>query len=281
VRLLAVSDHPCRRRGKYCRREPSASRVAAKFVRRHGRLRQNGDMPATSRLPFHLGASLLAPILVLIALVLMSMGARAQTTLPTALDDYLRAQTVGLPGTVSVHIGQLDRHARLAACNAFEPFIPPGSRLWGSTTVGVRCLGPSRWTVYVPVQIRIAGSYLVAARQIAPGQQVGAADLLSQSGDLGVLPASVLTDPAQAIGKTARSGVAAGQPLRSELLSAAWAVQQGQSVRLLSTGAGFSVTNEGKALNNAAEGQVAQVRTASGQVVSGIARPGGIVEVSY
>ena len=227
------------------------------------------------------GWHFLATVLVVLLLALTSRVAGAQTALPAALSDYLQTQTAGLPGTVSVQIGRLDRHARLTACDAFEPFVPPGSRLWGNTTVGVRCLGPGRWTVYVPVQIRIAGTYLVAARQLGPGQQIGAADLLPQSGDLGALPASVLTDPAQAIGKTTRQGVAAGQPLRSELLSAAWVVQQGQSVKLLSSGAGFSVSNEGKALNNAGEGQVAQVRTASGQVVSGIARRGGIVEVSY
>ena len=72
-----------------------------------------------------------------------------------------------------------------------------------------------------------------------------AADVLAQSGDLGALPASVLTDPTQAIGKTVRNGIAAGQPLRSDLLTAAWAVQQGQSVKLLSTGAGFTISNEG------------------------------------
>jgi flagellar biosynthesis anti-sigma factor FlgM len=72
-----------------------------------------------------------------------------------------------------------------------------------------------------------------------------------------------------------RNGMAAGQPLRSELLSAPWAVQQGQSVRLLTSGAGFTISNEGKALNNAGEGQLVRVRTASGQVVSGVARVAG------
>jgi flagella basal body P-ring formation protein FlgA len=69
--------------------------------------------------------------------------------------------------------------------------------------------------------------------------------------------------------------------VRSELLSAPWAVQQGQSVRLLTSGAGFTISNEGKALNNATDGQIVQVRTASGQVVSGVARSGGVVEVTY
>lgn len=221
------------------------------------------------------------PTLLYVLAALTSNDLNAQTSLSAALDHYLRVQTQGLPGKVSYSTSPLDQRTQLEACNAFEPFLPQGSRLWGKTTVGVRCLGPATWTVYVPVQVRISGTYLVTARQLTPGQLLNAADVLTQSGDLGTLPAGVLTDPAQAVGKTIRNGVAAGQPLRGDLLTAPWAVQQGQSVRLLSSGAGFTVSNEGKALNNATEGQIAQVRTSSGQVVSGVARSGGIVEVSY
>jgi flagella basal body P-ring formation protein FlgA len=46
-------------------------------------------------------------------------------------------------------------------------------------------------------------------------------------------------------------------------------------------GPGFSVTSEAKALNNANDGQLTQVRTPNGQVVSGIAKLGGIVELTY
>ena len=100
-------------------------------------------------------------------------------------------------------------------------------------------------------------------------------------GDLSKLPSSVLMDPTQAIGKTLKSGLGAGQPLRSDQLAAQWAVQQGQTVRMISRGDGFSVSAEGKALTSAQEGQVVQVRAASGQTVSGIARAGGIVEVTH
>jgi flagella basal body P-ring formation protein FlgA len=41
------------------------------------------------------------------------------------------------------------------------------------------------------------------------------------------------------------------------------------------------VSAEGKALANVGVGQLAQVRTASGQTVSGVARPDGTVEVSF
>ena len=59
-----------------------------------------------------------------------------------ALDDFLRAQTRGLPGKVSYVISPLDARTQLPQCDAFEPFIPQGGKLWGRTTLGVRCLGP-------------------------------------------------------------------------------------------------------------------------------------------
>lgn len=206
---------------------------------------------------------------------------QAENALVDTLDHYLRTQTQGLPGKVSYHIGQLDPRTQLAPCSAFEPFLPGGSRLWGKATVGVRCLGPSTWTIYVPVQISVTGNYLVSTRPMAAGQPVTAGDIVTRNGDLSSLPASILTDQAQAVGKTVKNGISAGQPLRGDQLIAPWAVQQGQSIRLVSKGSGFSVSSEGKALNNAVDGQVVQVRTGSGQTLSGIARAGGVVEVSY
>ena len=212
--------------------------------------------------------------------VLLSLPAHAQNTLQATLDDYLRTQTQGLPGKVSYSIGQLEARTQLAPCAAFEPFLPAGSRLWGKSTVGVRCLGPATWTIYVPVQVNVAGNYLISARTMPAGYVLGAADVVVRSGDLARLPANVITDPAQAIGRTVKNGFAVGQPLRSDQLMTLWAVQQGQNVKTVSNGPGFSVSSEGKALNNAAAGQLVQVRTNNGQTVSGIARPGGVVEVT-
>ncbi len=214
-------------------------------------------------------------------LLLTPFAVQAQESLNNTLDHYLRTQTRGLPGEVTYVIGQLDPRTQLTPCSAYEPFLPAGSRLWGKATVGVRCLGPSTWTIYIPVQVNVSGNYLITAKAVAAGQQLGASDVVVRKGDLGTLPANILTDPAQAIGKTVKSGAAAGQPLRSDALIAPWAVQQGQNVKLVTKGAGFSASSEGKSLNNAAEGQVVQVRTGSGQSVSGIARAGGVVEISY
>lgn len=213
-------------------------------------------------------------------LAISPLPALASDQVIQAVEQYLQRQTQGLPGKVSTSVGQLDPRTQLAPCSALEPFTLPGSRLWGKTTVGVRCLGPANWTIYVPVQINVTGSYVVTIRPLGAGQPLAGSDLTVRQGDLTNLPPNVLTDPMQGIGKTLKSGLGSGQPVRSDQLIAPYVIQQGQDVRLISKGPGYAVSNEGKALNNASEGQIARARTASGQTVSGIARPGGIIEIA-
>lgn len=220
----------------------------------------------------------------LLVLALLSCAAVARqdpAPLRQAIEDYLFVQTKGLPGKVAFSVGHIDPSNNLAPCPAFDVSLPRGGRLWGRGSVVVRCQADAGWKLYVPVQVRVSGEYLVAGRPLAQGQIVAEADLVRQSGDLTELPGGVLTEADEAIGRTAAMSIPAGRPLRADMLRLPLAVQQGQGVKVLSKGPGFQVTAEGRALNNASAGQVAQVRLSSGQIVSGIARPGGIVEVGY
>ena len=221
------------------------------------------------------------PWLAILPILLFAPGwSCAQTPLQSVVDNYVRTETQGLPGKVTYTISPLDRRTQLSPCDSFEPFLPAGSRLWGKSTIGVRCLGPSNWTVFIPVRVNVSGPYVVSARPMTAGHLIDADDVTVRNGDLNTLPSKAITDPAQAVGKTVKLGMAAGQPLRSDQLVAPWVVQQGYTVKTVSKGNGFSVSSEGVALANAVAGQAVQVRTPSGQTISGIARPGGIVEVS-
>lgn len=193
-------------------------------------------------------------------------------------ERYARLQTRDLPGQVGITVGQLDV-GRLPPCNIHEAYTPPGTRPSGRTHIGVRCLGPNIWSVLVPVQISVTGTYIVAARPLASGQVIGEDDLILQNGDLNSLPAGTIGSPAGAIGKTLRNALAAGQPLRANLLTQPQVIRQGQAVRVISRGSGFAVSSEGKAVHSAGDGQPVQVRMPSGQVVSGTARADGSMEI--
>lgn len=196
-----------------------------------------------------------------------------------SVEQLVHRQTAGLPGKVSFTLGAIDTRLNLPACPAPEAFIPAGVRLWGSASVGVRCSGSNPWTIYVPVSIKILTGVVVAAHALVQGRMIEPSDMVMQEADLGQLPLAVITEPRQALGRIATLGIAPGQPLRQDLLRSPPVIQQGQSVTLRAQGAGFKVSAEGKAVTNAAEGQVAQVRTPSGHTVSGIARIGAIVEI--
>ena len=200
--------------------------------------------------------------------------------LRTVVEQYLQTQTAGLPGQVTVKVGAVDPRTSLAACPAPEAFQQPGARAWGKTTVGVRCTAPSTWTVYIQATVNVVAEYVAAAVPLAQGQPVDATQLVMMKGDIAAMPNGIITDMAQAVGRTPTASLQAGTPLRLDTLKSKPVVQQGQQVRLVSKGANFSVSAEARALGNAGEGQVAQARTQSGTVVSGTARAGGIIEVA-
>lgn len=195
--------------------------------------------------------------------------------------QFLTMQAGGLPGQISVTVGAIDPRLNLAACAAPEAFLPNGSRAWGKTSVGVRCTAPSPWTVYIPAMVQVQGEYLAAAVPLAQGQTIGPNDIAKVRGDLAALPPGIVTESSQAVGYTVVRTVAVGAPLRQDALRSQQAVANGQTVRLVSTGPGFKVTSDGRALANGSDGQTVQVRAPNGQVVSGVARLGGLVEVAY
>lgn len=199
-------------------------------------------------------------------------------TIRSAALAYLQQQSAGLPGKIEITVAPVFPRG-LAACTTLAPFMPTGMRLWGRTTVGVRCAGERPWTLYLQAKIAIHATYYLAARALAPSDVLSAADLVARDGDLTSLPMAVVTDPSQAIGAAALTRVAAGLPLRQDMLRSASSVTIGQTVRVVAQGQGFAISAEGSAMNNAAPGQQVRVKTAGGQIISGIVKDGSTVEI--
>lgn len=215
-----------------------------------------------------------------LCLALTAQSGQDPATVRQVVDKFVSAQIKGLPGMASYTVGRIET-AALAECAALEASLPKGARPWGRINVHVRCTAGATWQIFVPVQIGVMTEYLVTARPLVPGRAIEAADLARQTGNLAEQPVGTLIDPAEAIGKVAVAAVPPGRPLRGDMLRQPVAIQQGQTVRVISRGPGFEVANEGRAVTRALLGQVVQVRLASGQIVSGVAKSPGLVEIAY
>jgi flagellar basal body P-ring formation protein FlgA len=196
-----------------------------------------------------------------------------------AVEDYVYEQTKGLPGQVIVSPGKIDNRITLPNCPELVPFIPTGGRLWGNSSVGVRCNSQTSWTIYVQVDVQVMANVIHVARPLTQGRPLTVDDITLINVNLTQMPEGIFTDPSQVIGKIPISSLATGQPIRQHSLRLPHIILRGQKVKLNVQGRGFSVSSEGHALADAAEGQVVQVRNQSGRIISGIALPDATVDV--
>ena len=195
------------------------------------------------------------------------------------VDSYVKSETETLAGEVIISKGKIDNRITLPKCAMLEAFVPTGSRLWGNSSVGVRCNSPSSWTIYVQINIQVMADVIHVARPLARGTPLVADDVKLQRVNLTQMPEGIFTELSQVIGKVPLSSLSSGQLLRQNALRLPHVILRGQKVILHIEGQGFSVSSEGQALADASERQVVQVRNESGRVISGIARDDGIVVV--
>lgn len=222
----------------------------------------------------------------LLALLAVVPGTQAEEwqslqAIQTAVEAFAKEKTADMSGERTVTVSRIDSRLKLAKCTQLEPYLPSGSRLWGNSSIGVRCLAPTPWSLYVPVLIRVSDRVLVAVRPIPSGQPVKPEDVDLQLRDITRFAGSALTSLDQVTGRNTVMPIASGTVLRAEMLRAALVIRQGQTVKLVAQGTGFTITSEGQAMGNAAAGQVVAVKTRSGQLVKGIARSEGVVEVNF
>lgn len=226
---------------------------------------------------------------VLAALTALPLAVSAQEAVPpmtpqdpaaviSVADDYLRQQLASISPNPTIKFDEV-RTDKLQACDDLSAFMSAGARPRARMSVGVRCAAPRPWSVYVQASISAPGQYFVAARVINAGEPITPDAMAPRDGDLVNLPPGAVTDGQSIIGMTASYRIASGQPIKLASLRSPGAIQRGQSVRVNAHGRGFSVSTEGVAMESAAPGSTVQVRTASGQVVSGIVQRTGSVEV--
>ena len=194
-----------------------------------------------------------------------------QSALEEAPQGLLRPEVV---------MGALDSRLRLAPCQRIEPYLPPGTRLWGRSRIGLRCLeGPVHWNVFVPLVVKAWGPAWVLRRSVPGGTALAQEDADQADIDWAAHPSAVLATPESWLGQQAAFALQAGQPLRANMVRPTPVFPRGAQVRVKSIGSGFHVVANGEALDAGVEGQAARVKLSNGQVVTGTVRPGQVVEV--
>ena len=226
-----------------------------------------------------------APRRAIAALLLgASIGVCAQTPAsePWAIEIQQLASQATVPAgaRVEVEVGTLDPRLKLAPCARITPYLPPGTRLWGRTRVALRCDEGARWSVFLPITVKVFAQAWAASQALPLGSVLEASHLQRNEVDLAAEPSPVIRESQLAIGRTLSRALKAGQALREADLKPRQWFAAGDTVRVITAGSGFAISAEGQALGAGIEGQTVKVRIEGGRVVSGRATAERRIEVT-
>lgn len=167
----------------------------------------------------------------------------------------------------------------LAQCKNLQYGWPPQPR--GKIFVTARCLDGNQWSVRFPAWVSQIASIAFIRNTLSREQVISETDIEWREVELASYPEDVLSTPAAVINQVTKQAAQAGQPLRAIMLRGQYVVRQNQTVQILVQNSQFTIKTEGIAKANAMEGEHVSVKTSNGRVLDGIARRGGIVEVSF
>lgn len=186
-----------------------------------------------------------------------------------------------MPLRMEVQVGKLDPRLNLAPCLRVEPYLPSGSKLWGRTRIGMRCVeGAKPWNVFMPVTIRAFGPAWVLVNNVSMGEVLTHEHAMQSEVDWAESPHSIIALPDDWVGQTAARNLTAGMALRQTMVKAPEIFKPGAGVKVVVQGSGFAVTSSGKALESGSAGQNVRVRMENGRTVIGTVNQQGEVVVA-
>ncbi len=204
-------------------------------------------------------------------------GASGLGALDVTLEE--RLQTLAMAGArqvapqqarVEIEIGKLDPRLRLAPCAQVQPYLPPGTKMWGRSRLGLRCVsGVTKWNVTLPLTIKVYGQAFVAAADLPTGTLLTQEHLRMAEVDIAGEAGAIYTQADGWLGRQLAKPVAAGQALRSVDLKLRQWVQPGDRVQVMATGDGYAIAGEGQAMGVGLEGQDVRVRFDNGRIATG------------
>lgn len=134
--------------------------------------------------------------------------------------------------------------------------------------------------MYLPVDVMVTETVLIAARTLPNGHVVGADDVRIEERDVSGMVGGYLSSAEELVGQRLKHQLMAGRVITPAMLQADLMIRRGQSVTILVRNDALNIRMSGKALTDGAANQRIKVENVtSKRVVEGLVRSPEHVEV--
>lgn len=170
---------------------------------------------------------------------------------------------------IEAHAKSMDERLKLGKCETpLEAFNSGNTANLSRTTIGVRCLGPKPWTLYVPVRISATASAVFTSQPLTRGEGIEEKHLEIRQVPFDQLPRNYFSTVEALLDKQLRQSLRAQIVVTANAVAPKEVVQRGQEVIILANGKNIQVRMNGIALSSGASGELISVRnTNSGRTI--------------
>ncbi len=149
----------------------------------------------------------------------------------------------------------------------------------GYFKLGVLCSDSASWHSTFNAYVINPRNYFLAAHALDEGQIIKDSDISVLHDFKAVTPTSLITKREHIVGYAVAHPIAKGKVFQRADLKLAKNLARGQTIKIISRGNGFLISNQGTLLNSPRNGQSARVETASKQVLTGVVEGAAVVEI--
>ena len=182
---------------------------------------------------------------------------------------------------IDVTIGLTDHRLQLQRCDKpLQVSWSQGAKKVGHTSVRVHCDGNVRWTLFVPVTIKLFREIMVASNTLTRGKELQASDYDMQERDIGTFVNGYITSPHEFHGYLIKRSIRLNQVITPYMLQVPKLVNRGERVTILAVIGSLSVRSTGVALDDGIEGETIRIRNPkSRRIVEGQIVSPGVVRI--
>lgn len=210
-----------------------------------------------------------------------AQASQDQDEIIEAANNLLISKLSSYDGTVHISFKQMDPRLKLTDCkNKLSAFLPPGSKLLGNTSVGVRCKGEKPWKLYLQATVKVLNKVMISTRYLPRGTILQDDDVVLEERNIATLTRGYITDINQLIGKMLKQPLQNNAIVPPGILAKPKLVHRGESVIILAKNKDIEIRVNGKAMMDGSEGELIKVKNISSQrVIEGRVSATGIVKI--
>jgi flagella basal body P-ring formation protein FlgA len=179
-----------------------------------------------------------------------------------------------------VRLGQLDNRLKLPHCTEpLDIFTNSNSIKPGRNSVGVKCKGTKKWTVYTSAIIFIYKEVIVLSQPIRRGEIFSSNNIHFEKRDISTVRSGFLTDPLVVVNKQATRNLGLGSVINKSNLTEPKLIKKGEKVYIKANSPYLNVSVMGIAMMDGIKGQNIRVKNEkSHQIIQAtVVQPGQVL----